>query len=553
MDNSFTRNEKLALAFFGVLIFISYLFDLNGNDVWTMVESYYVEAVREMWERNNFIEVYYNYELRFNKPIMTYWLVLASSAVFGISEFAARLPIALAGLGAIALTYGIGNMLDGKRYGVIAAMVMAFSLQFLINTRSAVPAVPLTFFFTLTMYFFVKAYHQNKPNYYYLSYIALGLTILTKGFPYLIVIGGIIIIFIFINSKYKFGPFFKKILGLKMHIGIPIAALIGMSWLAYMYFLHKEAVTEVVAFETVERAFTREDGGFKPFFYLEANSWGFLPYSLAFYIGLIYLFANRFRDFDRSVSLQLGFAWFITMLIIFTTARGKIPTYFIQCHPGMSLFTAYFVVELFDKTKWRNVFKGSYWLTGVVLSVGGVLLLTQFPSNPFLYALPVIPWAALALGYWKNISLLKVNSLPFSTLAITYILFLMVVVPFMENGYRNHDLIGNAILEQVPDKEIPLLAEDYFTWNLPYYAQRRTIEEYPKEQILEYSKNYDVLALVRKENLEFYGNPKIIWEGLVYTGSETQVFNFVSDMVKQSKGEKTKFKDFCVIYIPKRG
>ena len=165
MDNSFTRHEKLALAFFGVLIFISYLYDLNGNDVWTMVESYYVEAVREMWERNNFIEVYYNYQLRFNKPIMTYWLVLASSAIFGISEFAARLPIALAGLGAIALTYGIGNMLDGKRYGVIAAMVMAFSLQFLLNTRSAVPAVPLTFFFTLMMYFFVKAYHQNKPNY----------------------------------------------------------------------------------------------------------------------------------------------------------------------------------------------------------------------------------------------------------------------------------------------------------------------------------------------------------------------------------------------------
>jgi len=91
--------HRLQVNFLLVIITFIYFFQFGVNDIWTPNESFYAEAVREMFESGNFLEIFYNYEPRYNKPPLTYWLMASSAWVFGLSEFSLRLPIVLLGLG----------------------------------------------------------------------------------------------------------------------------------------------------------------------------------------------------------------------------------------------------------------------------------------------------------------------------------------------------------------------------------------------------------------------------------------------------------------------
>lgn len=68
-----------------------------------------------------------------------------------------------------------------------------------------------------------------------MSYIALGLTILTKGFPYLIIISGIIGLYILTSSSFQWKRIKHEIGMLKLPLGLPIALTIGLCWIIFMY------------------------------------------------------------------------------------------------------------------------------------------------------------------------------------------------------------------------------------------------------------------------------------------------------------------------------
>ena len=68
-------------------------------------EARYSEASREMLESGNFILPHHNYEPRYQKPVMIYWLQAGSMALLGPTPTAARLPSALAGIALVLLVH----------------------------------------------------------------------------------------------------------------------------------------------------------------------------------------------------------------------------------------------------------------------------------------------------------------------------------------------------------------------------------------------------------------------------------------------------------------
>ena len=232
---SLEADHKQQARFLMLVISLVYLFNFHVNDIWTPNESFYAEAVREMFESGNFFEFYYNYEPRYNKPPLTYWLIAGSSSIFGLNEFAIRLPIVLMGIGSIWFTYLIGRLLYEPKGGIYAMVMMAFSVQLLAVKQYASPEMPLTFFFTLTMYYFLKGFTLHKSRYMLLAFIMLGLATLTKGFPYIIVIGGIIGLYTLLKGPLSWQRIWMDIKLLKLHIGIPLVLLIGLSWIIFMF------------------------------------------------------------------------------------------------------------------------------------------------------------------------------------------------------------------------------------------------------------------------------------------------------------------------------
>src|SRR5438876_8026436 len=80
-----------------------FLPNLGSPSLWDIDEGNNAEAAREMLVSGDWIVPTFNYQLRVDKPALLYWCQIAAYRLFGVNEFAARLPSALAALAAILL------------------------------------------------------------------------------------------------------------------------------------------------------------------------------------------------------------------------------------------------------------------------------------------------------------------------------------------------------------------------------------------------------------------------------------------------------------------
>ncbi|NVJ48483.1 MAG: glycosyltransferase family 39 protein, partial [Cytophagia bacterium] len=528
-------SHRKQVLFLMIFVSLVYLFNFGVNDIWTPNESFYAESVREMFESNNFLDIFYNYEPRYNKPPLTYWSMALSAGVFGLNEFSLRLPILLMGLGSIWLTYLIGKILYGEKAGLYAMIMMAFSLQLLAVKQYASPEMPLTFFFTLTMYWFLKGYQNERFNYILLSYLALGLTVLTKGYPYIIVIGGIIGSYILWDNWGHWKQLLKKVGFLRLHIGIPLVTLIGLSWIIYMYIQDGQEFWTVYKRETFDRAFTRESNGLKPFFYWEVMTWTIIPYSITFFFALIYWLVNWRRM--KEVAFQMS--WFLVMLVIFTIAKGKIPTYFIQAHPALILLIVPLVMELKVKGFGRFLWNFSFGISAPILIAFAFYYLNGTNSSIALYLLPITA-IGIFLIWLINPKTPDCNiMMPFGVMAL-FSLTLSSYFPEMEK-FRPYDEIGEVINTN-PDigKDTPIYIENTLIHNIPFYAKREAIRDFNADMLGDISGAK--LILIKSENLSDYPNFEKLWSGLIYDfPSESQFFKFVMACIAAENGDYSKF------------
>ncbi|WP_457622709.1 ArnT family glycosyltransferase [Persephonella sp.] len=527
--------NRYAVSLFIFLTIFVFFWNIWLNDVWIPNEAFYAESAREMIENKNLLDIYYNYEPRFNKPPMTYWLVAISFLVFGISEFAVRLPIVLLALGSVYFTYKIGKELYSRNVGIVSAAVMAFSFQFVINSRYASPEIPLTFFFTATLYFFIAGYKRREWKYILLSYIFLGLTVLTKGYPYIIVIGGIVFLYILIDKSFNVRDFLRELNFLKIYLGIPLVLIIGFSWYLYMYLKFGEAFLDVTLNETLRRALYKQSKPMDIFFYIPVILWGFLPYSLVFFYALASI-KGKIKE------LAFPLSWFIVMFVIFTIAKGKIPVYMIQAHVGMSVIVGYFLINHHpDRKIIRYIYKGIFVFTGLLVLAVNIFIIYKFELDILLYFLALAP-AIIALRYRDLIFF------PFISFLITFMIFTISILPKVEK-YRPYDEIGRVINDNVPQKDIPLVVEGYFWHNLPFYAKRKVLRDYRIRQILEYQKDKPLLALVSDNGLKKIKDAEILWSGYLYRkGSESRFAILLKYVLKAEKGDLSGFEKRYLIY-----
>jgi 4-amino-4-deoxy-L-arabinose transferase-like glycosyltransferase len=121
----------------------------------------------------------YGDRLWFEKPPLAFWLMAASSSVFGLTEFALRLPSAIFGIAAIVLQYLAGRRLGGRTAGVLAAMLLLGVPQFVAYSRLAMIDVPLTTLGMLSVVLLLCA--KIRPSLMILAGAVFGLAILTKS------------------------------------------------------------------------------------------------------------------------------------------------------------------------------------------------------------------------------------------------------------------------------------------------------------------------------------------------------------------------------------
>ncbi len=145
------RHQLILLFTCGLVFFVN----LDASRLFDEDEPKNAECGREMFERSDWLVPTYNYDLRTDKPIMLYWLMLSSFQLLGVSEFAARLPSACMAMLTVFSVYAIGRRLFDKRVGFWAAIMLASSLMYVTIGRISTPDSTLIGFITLSLLVYV--------------------------------------------------------------------------------------------------------------------------------------------------------------------------------------------------------------------------------------------------------------------------------------------------------------------------------------------------------------------------------------------------------------
>ena len=140
--------------------------------------------------------------VRFRKPIVTYWVLVASYSTMGIGLVASRLPFLVAGCIVLWVTYRIARSATGDYHtGVAAAAILASNIQFMESATKSTPDMLQCLFLTLSIWGAVEIIFQQRreSHWYALLYVGAGLAIATKGFL-------AVILLLFVWGYARFGP-----------------------------------------------------------------------------------------------------------------------------------------------------------------------------------------------------------------------------------------------------------------------------------------------------------------------------------------------------------
>lgn len=110
-----------------------YRLDIVGLD--EPSEARYAIIAADMLATGDWIVPRINGKPHVEKPPLAYWCIAASVAAFGHTDFAARLPSAVAGVGGVAVVLALGSLLFGRRVGAVAGAVLATCPQYFLHAR----------------------------------------------------------------------------------------------------------------------------------------------------------------------------------------------------------------------------------------------------------------------------------------------------------------------------------------------------------------------------------------------------------------------------------
>lgn len=434
-------------------------------------EGRYAEIPREMLERGDFISPHLNYVKYFEKPPLHYWVNAASLAVFGPSEFAARFPSALLGLGGVLLTYCLGRRVFGRREGLYGSLVLASSLGYLALGRVNSIDMTLTFFITATLGFFFMASREGerrKSLFYHLFYVFAALTVLAKGLIGIVLPGGIIFWYLLLTRQWRL------LREMRFLTGILLFLAVCAPWFVLVSLKNPEFPRFFFIHEHFERFLTKVHKRYEPpWFFIPVILLGLVPWT--FFLPEAARNLWRTRD-QRKLYLVL---WAGVIFVFFSVSSSKLIPYMLPVFPALALLVGATVSEALDRND-RSL-HGYSLAAAAFLSVIG-LGVTLYP---YLVAKPKIAGGgALATGIVLLIGgilalffQLKQRRESFlAALCLTACLCGVIAPPVIfARSVEKKSTRELAMIVRERYQDIPLVSYGYHRQDLPFYTGRRVI------------------------------------------------------------------------------
>lgn len=355
--------------FFYSVLFFSFIVCIAGMLLIPLMDidaAQYASISREMLERKSFLQFYENGRDYLDKPPMLFWLSGLSLKIFGIHDWAYRLPSFLFIIIAVYATYRFSLLYYQKTIAQLSAMVLATSQAVFLITHDVRCDTMLMGWVMLSIWQLAAWFESGKWKYFIVAFVAIAGGMMTKG-PIALIVPLLAFVPHFVLRR-DWKQFFRweYLVGLLMIAVLLIPMSIG---LYLQYDLHPGKIIYGVPIKSGLRFYywTQSFGrytGENVFhemsyftFLLENMLWSFLPWIVFFLVALII----RFRDILLSrFWLRQNQEWisvggFVLTYCVLARSQAQLPHYIFVVFPLAAIVTAVFLYQLFFGNEWKWV------------------------------------------------------------------------------------------------------------------------------------------------------------------------------------------------------
>jgi 4-amino-4-deoxy-L-arabinose transferase-like glycosyltransferase len=476
-----------------------YFIDLGGSAIWDANEAFYVETPREMIERGDYINPTFNYEPRVNKPVLSYWIVIAFYQLLWVSPGVQRLPIAIGGLALIGVAFVLARAAAppplARAAAWWAAVGLAVSPRLLMFARRIFIDIYIAMFMALTLACFALAerFPERRRLFLALMYVSVGLGVLTKG-PVAIVLPGLVFA-VYLAVHRELGRARQMLLP----VGVVIVAAIVVPWYAALYAqsgwgpIQSFLIGENVARFVEGTGVNADHRGV--FFYLPVVFSDSFPWSLLLVPAAVMWLRDRSAaaaSIEQRIRTLL-WLWIVVIVGFFSLSAGKQDLYIFPIVPAVAALAGVAIARVVAGAHdgRRTGMRPAIFAMGVILIVIGAGFFALFHGPFAVYVLEgsaTIGVIAMVAGAATVVLAVRDRvagalHVAAAALVVASWVFVLRVLPSFE-AYKPAPALAST-LQRIAQPDDLIVTYNVALPSLVYYLRRQTKVYYDHEPVLE--------------------------------------------------------------------
>jgi 4-amino-4-deoxy-L-arabinose transferase-like glycosyltransferase len=435
-----TGSHARAVAFLllcAALLFLPGFFNIPPID---RDEARFAQATKQMVETSDFVDIRFQNEVRYKKPVGIYWLQAAAvetASALGLPHaqlriWLYRIPSLVGAIGAVLLTYWTALTFVSRRAAVLAALMLGSSVLLGAEARLAKTDAMLLLSVVAAMGAMARVYLSWQrgedpvhPPWTWpaIFWTALAGSILLKGPLILMFVGLTIVTLAILDRSASWLWRLRPVWGLTWMLVLVLPWFIAIFWRAGDAFF-----VDSIGGDMLSKLAAQESHGAPPGVYL-------LLFWVTFWPGapLAAMAAPTVWRARREPGAQYLLAWLVPSWIVFELALTKLPHYVLPLYPAIAILTAGALERRVLSRSWLR--RGAAWWFIIpagasIIAVIGAITLTR---QPVFLAWPFVA-AALIFGlfaWWLYDDSRAERSLLNAVVAAMFLAFAIygVVVP----------------------------------------------------------------------------------------------------------------------------
>jgi 4-amino-4-deoxy-L-arabinose transferase-like glycosyltransferase len=385
----------------GLLLFLPGFFTIPPID---RDEARFAQATKQMVETSDFVDIRFQDDVRYKKPVGIYWLQSAAvetASALGLPRaqlriWLYRIPSLIGAIGGVLLTYWAALAFVTRRGAVLAALMMCSSVLLGVEARLAKTDAMLLLTVVAAMGALARVYlswqrgeDPMHPPWAWpaIFWTALAGGILLKGPLILMFVGLTIVTLAIFDRSANWIWRLRPVWGLMWMLVLVLPWFVAIFWRAGDAFF-----ADSIGGDMLSKLSAQESHGAPPGLYL-------LLFWITFWPGapLAAMAAPAVWRARREPAAQFLLAWLIPSWIVFEAVLTKLPHYVLPLYPAIAILTVGALERRVLSRSWLR--RGAAWWFAIpaIMSVVAVIGAVTVTRQPVFLAWPFVA-AALIFG-----------------------------------------------------------------------------------------------------------------------------------------------------------